>query len=76
MKVLRDLEIDINEDIFISGLSSSSKLIEKDQCFIALQGLRSHGIDYIDEAIANGASCILHNKKDYHEHHKLSLIHI
>ena len=71
MKVLRDLEIDINEDIFISGLSSSSKLIEKDQCFIALQGLRSHGIDYIDEAIANGASCILHNKKDYYEQHKI-----
>ena len=33
MKVLRDLEIDINEDIFISGLSSSSKLVEKDQWF-------------------------------------------
>ena len=71
MKVLRDLEIDINEDIFISGLSSSSKLVEKDQCFIALQGLRSHGIDYIDEAIANGASCILHNKKDYYEQNKI-----
>ena len=41
MKVLRDLEIDINEDIFISGLSSSSKLVEKDQCFIALQVLLS-----------------------------------
>ena len=71
MKVLRDLEIDINEDIFISGLSSSSKLIEEDQCFIALQGLRSHGIDYIDDAIANGANCVLHNKKDYHEQHKI-----
>ncbi|GIS35053.1 MAG: hypothetical protein Ct9H90mP6_03100 [Gammaproteobacteria bacterium] len=56
MKVLRDLGLNINEDIFISGLTSSSGLIEKDQCFIALQGLRSHGLDYIDEAIANGAS--------------------
>ena len=62
MKVLRDLGLNINEDIFISGLTSSSGLIEKDQCFIALQGLRSHGLDYIDEAIANGASCVLHNK--------------
>ena len=39
MKVLRDLDININEEIFISGLTSSSRLIEKDQCFIALQGL-------------------------------------
>ena len=71
MKVLRDLGLNINEDIFISGLTSSSGLIEKDQCFIALQGLRSHGIDYINEAIANGASCVLHNKKDYYEQHKI-----
>ena len=47
MKVLRDLGLNINEDIFISGLTSSSGLIEKDQCFIALQGLRSHGLDYL-----------------------------
>ena len=71
MKVLRDLDINIDEDIFISGLTSSSRLVEKDQCFIALQGLRSHGIDYINDAIANGASCVLHNKKDYYEQHKI-----
>ena len=67
MKVLRDLGLNINEDIFISGLTSSSGLIEKDQCFIALQGLRSHGLDYIDEAISNGASCVLHDKENYNE---------
>ena len=71
MKVLRDLDLNINEDIFISGLATSSGLVEKDQCFIALQGLRSHGLDYIDEAIANGASCVLHNKEDYNEQHKI-----
>ena len=71
MKVLRDLDININEDIFISGLTSSSRLIEKDQCFIALQGLKSHGLDYIDEAIANGASCVLHNKENYNERQKI-----
>ena len=71
MKVLRDLDININEDIFISGLTSSSGLIEKGQCFIALQGLRSHGLDYIDEAIANGASCVLHNKKNYLKQHEI-----
>ena len=71
MKVLRDLDININEDIFISGLTSSSGLIKKGQCFIALQGLRSHGLDYIDEAIANGASCVLHNKKNYLKQHEI-----
>ena len=71
MKALRDLGLNINEDIFISGLTISSGLIEKDQCFIALQGLRSHGLDYIDEAIANGASCVLHDKENYNEQHKI-----
>ena len=71
MKFLQDLDINIDEDIFISGLTSSSRLIEKDQCFIALQGLRSHGLDYIDEAIANGASCVLHNKRNYCQQHKI-----
>ena len=71
MKVLRDLDININEDIFISGLTSSSGLIKKGRCFIALQGLRSHGLDYIDEAIANGASCVLHNKKNYSKKHEI-----
>ena len=71
MKVLRDLDININEDIFISGLTCSSRLIKKDQCFIALQGLRSHGLDYIEEAISNGASCVLHNKENYNEQHKI-----
>ena len=71
MKVLRDLDININEEIFISGLTSSSGLIKKGRCFIALQGLRSHGLDYIDEAIANGASCVLHNKKNYLKQHEI-----
>ena len=71
MKVLDELGININEQIFISGLTNSSRLIKKDQCFIALQGLRSHGLDYVDEAIAKGARCILHNKKDYSKNHEV-----
>ncbi len=71
MKSLGELGININEQIFISGLTSSSRSIKKDQCFIALQGLRSHGLDYVDEAIAKGARCILHNKKDYSKNHKI-----
>ena len=71
MKYLSDLKININADIFISGLACSSKLIKEDQCFVALQGLTSHGLDYIDEAIANGASCVLHNKRDYFKQHNI-----
>ena len=70
MKFLRDLNIDINKEILISGISSSSKLIKENECFIALQGISSHGVDYIDEAISNGASCILHNKKNYSLNHQ------
>ena len=71
MKLLRDLNININEEISISGISSSSKLIKENECFIALQGISSHGVDYIDEAISNGAACILHNKKNYSLNHQI-----
>jgi len=71
MKLLRDLNINIDEEISISGISSTSKLIKKNECFIALQGIRSHGVDYVDEAISNGAACILHNKKNYSLNHQI-----
>ena len=71
MKFLRDLNINIDEEISISGISSSSKLIKENECFIALQGISSHGVDYIDEAISNGAACILHNKKNYSLNHEI-----
>ena len=76
MKTLRDLNINLNEDIPISGLSCSSKLIEKNHCFIALQGLKSHGLDFVDEAVANGASCILHNKSNYDQKQKVPCFYI
>ena len=71
MKFLRDLDINIGEEILMSGISSSSKLIKENECFIALQGISSHGVDYIDEAISNGAACILHNKKNYSLNHQI-----
>ena len=71
MKFLRDLDINIGEEIPMSGISSSSKLIKENECFIALQGISSHGVDYIDEAISNGAACILHNKKNYSLNHQI-----
>ena len=50
----------INEEISISGISSSSKLIKENECFIALQGISSHGVDYIDEAQMNQRqSCVI-----------------
>ena len=76
MKALGELGININEQIFISGLTSSSRLIKKDQCFIALQGLRSHGLDYVDEAIHKGACLVLTDSKKYKTSKNKNIIYV
>jgi UDP-N-acetylmuramoyl-L-alanyl-D-glutamate--2,6-diaminopimelate ligase len=43
----------------ISGLSLDSRRVEPHSVFLALPGLRHHGIDYAAQAISNGASVVL-----------------
>lgn len=48
-----------HENIEITGLSIDSRQIKPGNLFIALPGILHDGIDYIPQAIANGASAIL-----------------
>lgn len=50
------------KDIIFSSLSSDSRTITPGTCFIALTGEQSDGHNYIEKAIAAGATAIIHRK--------------
>jgi UDP-N-acetylmuramoyl-L-alanyl-D-glutamate--2,6-diaminopimelate ligase len=47
------------EDVRISGIQSDSRKIEKNALFVAIKGTTDDGHDYIENAIAKGASAIV-----------------
>lgn len=49
-------------DVDISSVALSSKLCEPGSLFIATQGEKHHGLDFLDQAIANGAVAVLSDK--------------
>ncbi|MBQ9124856.1 MAG: UDP-N-acetylmuramoyl-L-alanyl-D-glutamate--2,6-diaminopimelate ligase [Acholeplasmatales bacterium] len=53
----------VKKDIIIRGITDNSKLVRKNFIFVAIKGHKKNGLDYIDEAIANGAILIIANKK-------------
>lgn len=58
--LLKDLECKIiGSDHEIKGLSYDSSLVKKDDLFFAIKGYKVDGHDYIDDAIANGATAIV-----------------
>ena len=50
-------------DLEIKGISIDSRKIKKDDIFIALQGDKNHGNDFIDSHLLNKASFIVSDKK-------------
>ena len=57
IKTIGNLDIDIN------GISQDSRDIRDNYLFIAKEGFNKDGHDFIDEAIRNGAKCILLEKE-------------
>lgn len=51
--------------IDISGLTEQSQLIEKDWLFAALPGSNVDGITYLDQALSQGANCVLTCQNSY-----------
>lgn len=49
------------EQIAITGVSIDSRLIQPGDVFIALPGQSQHGIQFVAQAIASGAACIVTN---------------
>ena len=65
IKILLSSVIETSESFDVSGLSLNSKTLSKGDIFIALQGEKSHGADYIDSAIENGCIAVLIDGKDF-----------
>ncbi|MEN3043890.1 MAG: UDP-N-acetylmuramoyl-L-alanyl-D-glutamate--2,6-diaminopimelate ligase [Candidatus Hydrothermales bacterium] len=51
------------KDSKVEGIAENSKEVKKNYIFVALQGLKTHGKNHIDEAIKNGAICLVTDEK-------------
>lgn len=61
MKRLSSL-IETKEDVLVKGIKINSKEIEEGDMFVCIKGVNTDRHDFIDEAIKNGASCIIGEK--------------
>ena len=52
-------------DLSLEGLCLNSQTVQPGDVFIALQGEKNHGTDYIDQAIDKGCVAILVDSKDF-----------
>jgi UDP-N-acetylmuramoyl-L-alanyl-D-glutamate--2,6-diaminopimelate ligase len=52
-------------DLNVQGLCLNSQQIQNGDVFIALQGEANHGIDYIEQAVERGCSCVLVDSRDF-----------
>lgn len=50
-------------DLEIAGLTSDSRKVKQGDMYFCLEGLRTDGHTFIDQAIASGAVCIVHKKE-------------
>lgn len=57
--VVSDVQLAQVPDQRIAGLSLDSRQLEANSLFLAVPGLRSHGLDYAAQAARNGASVVL-----------------
>ena len=53
------LGVDFDQDFEVSGISNNASEIETGDIFVALQGAKHHGIDFLSEAIAKGAIAVI-----------------
>lgn len=56
--------VDADHDIQITGLELDSRKIQQGDCFFAVEGISLHGIDYISDAVSNGAVAVLVDSQD------------
>ena len=53
---------DIKDDVEITGIKTNSKDINKGDLFVCIKGANTDRHDFIDEAVANGASAVIVSK--------------
>ena len=61
MKKLKEL-IKTDYDVNVFGIKINSKEVEKGDMFVCIKGVKTDRHDFIEEAIKNGASCIIGEK--------------
>jgi UDP-N-acetylmuramoyl-L-alanyl-D-glutamate--2,6-diaminopimelate ligase len=64
IKILLSNISETTETFDVSGLSLNTKTLTKGDLFIALQGEKNHGAEYIDRAIENGCTGVLIEERD------------
>ena len=52
-----------DKDIKISGIAIDAAQVKKGDIFVALAGIKTHGANFVDQAIQNGAVAVLSDKK-------------
>lgn len=52
-----------NTDVEITGVSINAAEVKSGDLFIALPGAKTHGMNFIDQAISNGAVAVLSDRK-------------
>jgi len=60
MKLTKIFDVNVKKDI--RNLMSDSRIQSDSAMFFCLEGVSYDGHDFVDEAIANGAICIVHSK--------------
>ncbi len=62
-KNLKDFDSTLfDQEIKISGVALNANMVKPGDLFIALQGAKTHGLNFVAEAIANGAVAVLSDK--------------
>ena len=54
---------EFDQDLEISGIAQNAAEVEPGDLFIALPGSHHHGIEFLDEAISNGAVAVITDQK-------------
>lgn len=62
--ILEEEKIKGHESLFISGIHFSSREVKKGGLFVAIRGDKKDGHDFLEEALKNGASAFVVEKKD------------
>ena len=62
------------QKMIIKGIAFDSRKVKKDYIFFAIEGNKTSGIKFINEALSKGASVIISNKKIKYKNYKAPLL--
>ena len=60
--------------ITVTGIAFDSRKVKKGDIFFAIQGSKTSGVKFINQALSKGASAIISNKKIKHKNYKTPFV--